>query len=234
MKSYIRLVSIVVLCCFFLNSTLLFAQIGPEKELDPLATELKPLKSEVLKAEILSRDFVELLKVDEEIKGLYAHITKMGYAAQKGEKNFWGIRETYLDEDKEVTYTVRIQDYTKRDSKDVAAIGQVTISTIDMSETYSFYLEAPGGDFGKVVEYSIDKELRILKADSLWSCIQKYLKERCSSVCIDAIGKTCPGFWAAYFLCASRVCGGCFVKAVLCCACDCTWWCKRVVGCCDR
>lgn len=233
MRNVSKLVSLMVLFCFILNTTLVFAQPETVKEFAPLSAELKPLKSEALKADALSREFSKLLKVDNEIKALDAHLTSKGFVAQKGAKNFWGVRETYQQEGKKVVYIVRIQDYTKRGSKDVAAIGQVTVTAGDRSETYSFYLDAPEGNFEKAIEYRIDKKLKILQANSWWSCVKNYLKKKCIAVCVGAL-VSCSGTWAAYLGCVAAACGGCFVAASACCGCDCSWWCKWAAGCCDR
>jgi len=236
MKNFMGTISMLALCCFLLNPTLLLAQTESGKELVPLATELKPIKSEVLKSTALSTYFKKLLQVDHEIKALDSHLKTQGFAAQKAAKNFYGIRETYQQEGKKVTYTVRLQDYTKQGSKDAAAIGQVTVKAGDRSQTYSFYLFAPNGNFEAMEEFQVDKKLNIIKANSWWSCVKRYIRNKCASACINALVSCAPGASTVvgYVLCVAAKCGGCVLKSLVCCGCDCSWWCKWAVGCCDR
>lgn len=236
MKIFSKIVSLIVVSYFFFNTTLLFAQPEPVKELVPLVTKLKPLKSEVLKPNILSRDFDKLLRVDEEIKALAVHLKNKGFVAQKEQKNFWGQREIYEREGKQVINTVRIQDFTKPGSKDVAAIGHITVTAGNRSQTYSFYLFAPNGNFDAMEEYQIDKKLNILKAHSWWSCVKNYIRTQCGNVCLSALTGCAPAAATVveYIGCVAVRCGGCALKSLGCCACDCSWRCRWAVGCCDR
>jgi len=236
MKTFVNAATaIAVLCGLVLNSTLSF---GAEKtrRVERPAVELKPIKSEVLTADVLAKKFVSLNKVDKQIRALNTHLTKQGFAAQTGPKNFWGVTETYQDKAKGTTvdFAVHLQDYAKPGSKDAAAVAQVVVTAGKESQTYSFYLLAPGGNFDKATEYAIGRDLKIAPATSWWSCVKAYMRKHCVSTCLESL-VTCPKTsWAAYLGCVAVKCGGCFIKGSLCCACDCSWWCKWAVGCCDR
>lgn len=220
-----RLISMLIAGCFFLNAAILYAQTEP----------LKPVKSEILKAEALSSKFERLNRADEEIIALSNDLRKKGFQVQKGDKNFWGFQETYEKEDKTVTFSVYFQDYTKPNSKDVAATGQVRVVDGDRSEIYSFSLEAPGGAFDKAIEHRVDKKLGILKANSWWSCVRSRLL-KASVACASSLITCAPSAptWAGYLACVAAKCGITYTKVAACCACDCRWTCKWAVGCCDR
>lgn len=230
-----RFISMIIICCFFINSVPIFAQTVPIKENEPLAVELKPIKSKILKAKYLSPVFAKLYKADKEIIDLGDDLKKKGFQVQKGIKNFWGIQETFSKDGKTVTYSVYIQDYTKPNSKDTAAIGQVRVIAGDRSEMYSFSLEAPDGDFDKAIEYRIDKKLGISKANSWWSCVKRRLLGS-TATCAGSLLTCAPAAatWAGYLACVAASCGFAYAKVTACCSCDCSWWCRGAVGCCDR
>jgi hypothetical protein len=73
----------------------------------------------------------------------------------------------------------------------------------------------------------------VIEAESWWSAFKACLHGRCGSTCLSAL-VSCSGTWAAYFWCLVAKCGGCVVKCAACSTCDCRWWCKWAVGCCDR
>jgi hypothetical protein len=228
--------TIMILCCFFLSPAFLFAQPEADKQLVPLNVDVKPVKAEVFKAKSVLNEFNKLLTVDQEIKALDVHLKSKGFVAQKEAKNLYGIRETYEKEGQKVIYTVRLQDYTKKGSKDAAAIGQVTVTAGKRTQTYSFYLFAPNGNFEAMEEFQIDKRLNILKANSWWSCVKSYIRKKCASTCLDALVSCAPAAATVvgYVACVAVKCGGCALKSMVCCACDCSWWCRWAVGCCDR
>lgn len=237
MKSMFKVaVSLILMSCFLLNSIPLFAQPEPVREPAAVAADLQPAKSEVLKAKVVAKKFDALLKVDEGIKALDTHLIGKGFLAQKEVKNFWGRQEIYKDKDKKLTYTVYLQDYIKKDSRDVVALGHVTLRVGDRSETYSFYLLAPNGNFEEMEEYQITKKLDILRANSWWSCVKARIKKKCPTVCLSALVTCLPTAVTVvgYVVCVAATCGRCALGSIACCSCDCGWTCSWAVGCCDR
>jgi len=93
------------------------------------------------------------------------------------------------------------------------------------------YIDMPSGamEMGGAAIVSGD----VIEAESWWSAFRTCLTHRCGSACLSAL-VTCSGTWAAYFWCLVAKCGGCVVKCAGCSTCDCRWWCKWAVGCCDR
>jgi hypothetical protein len=236
-------ISIIAMCCFLFGAVPLLAQTEPAQEKDQIDLQVKLIKTEVLAPAVLAPQFRTLLKADEEVKAIDTHLKKMGFAPQmeplglKKVPNFWGSRETYQNKLAEKgTYTVQLQSYIKQGSKDSAALGRVVLTVGERSEIYSFYLIAPGGNFEAMEEYRIDKRLNILKANSWWSCVKSYIKKKCASACLSALVECAPGASSVlgYVVCVAAKCGGCALKSMACCACDCSWWCKWAVGCCDR
>lgn len=235
-----RFISIVVMCCFLLIAMPSFAQ--QEEQPSPTTPQLKPIKSETLSQSAVAQKFNTLMKVDDEIRAIDTHLQGLGFSPQveqKGVQNFWGTSDTYKNpaNNERLTFTVNIRSYTKPGSKDLMAICQTTISAMNRSQTYSFYLLAPNGNFDAMEEYTIDNNLQVIKANSWWSCIQNYVRNRCGSTCTNALISclfplpTIPGYIACI---AIRCAGYCTVGSFACCSCNCSWWCRWAAGCCRR
>ena len=230
-------VIILMLSCFLLNSLPLFAQAEPIKKDEPLTAEFKPLKSEFFKGKRVAANFARLYKEDEEIIALADDLKKKGFHAQKWVHNFWGIQQSYKIKDKIATYSFYIQDYAKPNSKDLAAIGQVRVIAEDGSQRYSFYLEAPDGDFDNAIEYCTNENLQISKANSWWSYVKSGLPSYlaiCEASLVHCTAASWLPSWVGYLRCVAAACGLAYTKASACSGCRCQWWCKWGVGCCDR
>ncbi len=245
MKHFISIV-IIVMCCILLGPVPSFAQTGSSQEDEQIDNELMPTKTEVLEPVDLAQNFRTLLKEDEEVKAIDSHLKKMNFVAQveperkvavtkKKETNFWGYRQTYQSKTGEKgTFTVQLHSYLKRGSKDSAALGRVVVIVGERSDVYSFYLFAPGGNFRAMEEYRIDNNLKIVKANSWWSCVQSYIRRKCPSICTQALITCLPTAptVVGYIGCVVSTCASdCAFGSLTSCACDCRWWCKRAVGC---
>lgn len=194
-----------------------------------------------LRKDTVAGKFAKLNKVDKEIKALDQHLKRKGFRPQKEKRNFWGIKGTYEDNDRKATFSVVIQDYTKPKSKDGAAIGQVTVAADGRSEVYSFDLIAPEGKVEKAKEYRVDKKLKVMEAESWWSCVQGELNRQCGSILVNclrgAIAAAVAGgplSWATFLSWLAGCIGVPFAKIALCCGCNCSWWCSWAVGCCRQ
>ena len=227
-----RFIIVLMLNCFLLTSVPLFAQTGPVKKNEPLAAEFKPLKSEVFKGKRVAANFAKLYKEDEEIIALADDLKKKGFHAQKWVHNFWGIQQSYKIKDKIATYSCYIQDYAKPNSKDLAAIGQVRATANDRSEIYTFYLEAPDGNFDSAIEYCTNEKLGISKAHSWWSYVKSRLPAY-PAACKASLVACTAASWAGYLRCIVTACDLSNTKAAARSGCGCRWWCKWGVGCCD-
>lgn len=195
-------------------------------------------KSTKMRRDVVAGKFTKLHKIDKEIKALDVHLKKKGFRAQKEKKNFWGIKSDYEDKDKKATFSVIVQDYYKPKSKDGAAVGQMTISAGDRTEVYSFDLIAPGGKPKKAKEYRVDKKLKVLEANSWWSCVLGQLQKQIPNI-VTSIARCCvvaavsgPFSWASFLGCIAGAVGWPFARASACCGCNCGWWCRWAVGCC--
>ncbi|GAA0375231.1 hypothetical protein Acor_67390 [Acrocarpospora corrugata] len=74
---------------------------------------------------------------------------------------------------------------------------------------------------------------RLAVRDGWWDALVGCLGRSCGGVCLSA-ALTCPKInWAAFLVCLAGRCGLCVVKCGACATCDCTWWCRPVVGCCN-
>lgn len=115
---------------------------------------------------------------------------------------------------------------------DQGAVLTATVKAGDQEETHEILLEAPGGNFRQTREYTIEGA-KVVETNSWWSAWVGCLNRNCASTCLNALW-SCTGTWAAYFWCVAARCGGCVLKCAACSTCDCSWWCRWAVGCCDR
>ena len=115
---------------------------------------------------------------------------------------------------------------------DQAAVLTTTIKAGDQEETYEAFLEAPGGDFRRAREYTMEGA-KVVETQSWWTAWVGCLRGRCASTCLSALVR-CSGTWTAYFWCVVARCGGCVLRCAACATCDCSWWCRWAAGCCDR
>jgi hypothetical protein len=112
------------------------------------------------------------------------------------------------------------------------AVATCTVKGGGNVETYDLLLEAPGGNFEKAQEWTIEQG-KVVEAHSWWSAWVGCLYSRCASTCLSALWQ-CAGTWTAYFWCVVARCGGCVLRCAACATCDCSWWCRWAAGCCDR
>ena len=209
-------VVLTILFSFVIYSMPAFAQVLPEPQFEKLTR----VDHKVFDGKVLAPIFDKLQKVDEEIRVLTYDLQAKKFSPLEGTKNYWGMSETYRTEDKKtITLEVYLRDFSRPNSKDVSAIGQFKVSSGDRSEVYSFSLLAPKGDFEQAIEYTVDENLKILKADSWWRCVKKRLIRKCAGPCVTSI-IACSGTWAAYIGCVALACGGCFTRISACCGCN--------------
>jgi len=200
---------------------------------------VKVLSSQILGRGPAAMSFSRLSKSDEELQAVSRELMQQGYKPQTRPENHFGWDIAYQRRDGETAkVSIRLQDYAKPGSKDAGAIGSITIAASNRSDTYSFSLIAPEGNFEKVIEYRVDRQtLKVEQAHSFWTCFRDRVSSQCAGVCITALGSclvTSGGSWASYLLCLASRCGLCAAKAFGCCLCDCSWWCRWAVGCCHR
>ena len=127
-----------------------------------------------------------------------------GFEEQTGAENYFGVSETYDGADgKTVTLEFVMQDYKKKGSKDVGAVGTVKITSADNSETYPLSLVATDGDFNNVIENKTNKKGGVERAHSWFTCWWNRVRTQCGSVAWSAI-TTCPySSWAAWTACGA-------------------------------
>lgn len=190
-----------------------------------------PTKPQELAA--LSKSFETVAKKPG-MKALSEQLVGQGFKPEKtaGKNAFFGATETVKSDDgKTATFDIKVQSYSKAGSKDKAAVVIVTAKSGQNSETYQFSLMAPGGDFEKAAEFTVDKNNKVKKANSWYTRWKACLRDRCATACLGAL-VTCTGTWAAYFWCVVARCGGCVLRCSACASCNCSFWCKWAVGCC--
>lgn len=199
----------------------------------PAATFVTNIATKHHDVKALSQNF-EALSKKASIKALSGKLTEEGFKPQKTGKNaYFGATETIKSNDgKTATFDIKVQSYAKAGSKDKGAVGMVTVKSGGNSDTYQFSLLAPGGDFEKAVEFTVDKNNKVKKANSWWSRWIRCLRNRCASTCLGAL-TACSGTWAAYFWCVVAACGGCVLRCSGCATCNCRWWCRWAAGCCE-
>ncbi|MGE5343840.1 MAG: hypothetical protein ACM3SY_20410 [Candidatus Omnitrophota bacterium] len=230
-KKNVLLKSLVIgFFCIFLVAPIILAQESDQK------TGKVDIQNKNLGTAILKSKMSNLTKTDEEMKALHDKLTQLGYEPLTSRTNYFGQENVLRDRlnNKSLKHSIIVQDYSKKDSKDSAALIQITLSGEGRSEYYSFYLIAPQGDFKNAEEYRADPiSLGVTKANSWWSCVQSRLGE-CGATCLGSL-LTCPkANWAGYLACVAVRCGGCYTRIAACCTCNCSWWCKWGAGCCQQ
>jgi hypothetical protein len=201
---------------------------------------------EFLDPEVVQRELTRIAGVRPELQRLTEATGARGYVALDAPDAVSGFRysaranrdisappefgEVAPVTDVQVEFWVR--SLTKPGSADQAAVITATISAGINSTTYDTFLEAPGGNFNQANEFLI-QDNRLVEAESWWSALVNCLSGSCATICLGAL-VTCGGAWAAYLLCVLVACGGCGTKCAACATCDCTWWCRWAVGCCDQ
>lgn len=191
--------------------------------------------AKVVKSENIdvAQEFATKEATDKKTKAASDYLQERGFNAKTGAGATLGKREILRGKNEqgqevEVVQTMKVKDYVKKNSKDSAAIAEVEISSQGEKRTYTFILEAQGGDINNVKEMKVSEEGKVQSANSFWSCVYR----RCP--CMAAFYSCWNGSWVDYFSCIWRNCGlSCWTSASACCSCDCSWWCRWAVGCCD-
>ena len=112
-----------------------------------------------------------------------------------------------------------------------AAVVSAAIVAGSNSKRYEALVEAQEDDFLRATEQLVVNG-EIADAHSWWSVMKECLTDKCGGACVTSL-VACTGTWAAYLYCVAAACGLCWGKCVACEACDCSWWCRWGVGCCD-
>ena len=238
MKARLRyLIAGVMVCTLLLCNLSAVVMAQPQNETQKNQTQrgqgqgnAKVVKSENID---VAQEFAAKQTTDKKIKAAHNYLKERGYEAKTGAGATLGKKETLRGkneqgQDVEVVQTMKVQDYVKKNSKDSAAVAEVEISSQGQKRTYTFILEAQGGDINKVKEMKVSEEGKVQAANSFWSCVYR----RCP--CMANFYSCWNGSWTYYFSCIWRNCGlSCWTSASACCSCDCSWWCRWAVGCCD-
>ena len=208
-------------------------------------------KIEFLPPASVASTFATLLRADQEIKAIDVNLASKGLVAGTGDISYWGVKAAYGTGADQVTVTMVLRSYSPKftiytpvpQKTDAYAAAQVTVSGQGRSDTYSFSLLAPKGDFSKSSEWKVVDpatldvlNLSVSPAFSWWSCVWSYLRNKCAGICAAAAVHcvATSATWPAYLACVAGPCGGCLTKALVCCTCNCRWWCKWACGCCHR
>jgi hypothetical protein len=132
---------------------------------------------------------------------------------------------------RDVEFSLVGQSYSKADAE-----GAVVTLTIRAGGNYaqqSILVEQEvGGNYQQIRESVVEND-QVVPADSWWSAWVGCLYRNCAWSCLQSLW-SCSGTWAAYFWCVVAWCGGCVTKCAGCATCDCSWWCRWAVGCCDQ
>jgi hypothetical protein len=201
--------------------------------------------------EVEQSDPIDTMEVSNEIakikqgkkgKALHDHLDNRGFKASgTAKKDLYGQRTRYKDPDKpnvKHTHTIVLQNYQQEGSSDAGALASVTITTTGggppQTTTYDFALIAEDGNPDMTTELTATEEGTVVEANSWYSCLRTRITQKCGGACITALGTCWATTWAGYLECLAISCGGCLVACTGCCSCDCSWWCRWGVGCCDR
>lgn len=205
---------------------------------------IKARTDEFLDHTQVSKSMMIRTKREPKLAKLLKHAEKRGYKRATGEKDFMGLKTTIKAKQpvkapqgfkgtvEEVNFEFNLQNLTKKGAKDQLAIAIVEIKAGEWSEIYSMLLEAPDGDFKKHREFFV-KDNRILKANSWYDRTLNCMFNKCIGPCLEAFINCIGLTWALYLWCVAIECGTCFAECAACAVCNCRWWCRWGVGCCE-
>ncbi|QLH23604.1 hypothetical protein [Streptomyces sp. Rer75] len=105
-----------------------------------------------------------------------------------------------------------------------------------VSHDYVFVLDTTSDQFlAGVNELTPDADGHLVTRDGWWEALTScFGSSDCGSTCLSAALTCPPAGWAVYLACLAGRCGGCVVSCAACATCDCTWWCRPAVGCCNN
>jgi len=208
------------------------------------AQEVQPVAQQVLSKETVVQRFKDLGQESRTIQLLDGELRKLQLSPATESEEYWGQTGTYQrvveGRQEHLLFSVYVRDYAKRDSKDAAALGQVTLTdSSGGTSTYSFFLLAPEGKVENAQEYAVaNNEVKL--QHSWWTCVKGQLSTA-AGTCVNslascALPSTIAGNfkWAVYLGCVAGACGLAFAKAALCCACNGSSWCSWAVGKCSQ
>jgi hypothetical protein len=235
-------VSILLACCLAVQPVPTFGQEKPPESAP--ADEVQRVAMRELSKEIVIQRFQELSKESRSAQLLDGKLRSLQFLPAAEKERYWGHTSTYQrtveGRPEHLIYTIYVHDYVKSNSKDGAALAQVTLTNSSGgTTTYSFFLVAPDGDVKRTQEYAVSNgEIQLQHS---WStCLQGQLST-VGGTCASAVVSCAipspfggPFSWAAYLGCVAVACAGAFVKAALCCACNGSSWCSWAVGSCSQ
>jgi hypothetical protein len=235
-------ISLLLIYCLILQPAPSF---GSENTPEPApAQELQPIAQQILSKDTLIQKFKDLGNESRSVQLLDGELRKLQFTPATEAESYWGQSITYQrtvgGSQEHLLFSVYVQDYVKRNSKDAAALGQVTLAhSTGETTTYSFYLLAPEGNVENAQEYAVaNNEVKI--QHSWWTCVKGQLKTA-AGTCVNALASCALGSsiagnfkWAVYLGCVAGACALAFVKAAACCACNGSSWCSWAVGSCSQ
>lgn len=129
-----------------------------------------------------------------------------------------------------LTHEILLQGFSR--GEDQAAAGTVTVTAGPYTSDYSLLLEAPRGDINRMIERTV-RGTELVLVDGWWDRFRRCLGT-CGGPCLAALG-TCivAGALPAILACLAVSCGGCAARCSACATCNCRWWCRWAVGCCE-
>ncbi len=183
----------------------------------------------------------DLMKADQHPVRAGEYLTRdQGFTALDTKDSYWGmeivVENTKLK--KSLTCVFLIQDYSKKDSKDFAAVAHTTVTVEDKAgprtELYPFGLIATGGKVETYSEFYIDQlRLKVLPINSFIKKLTENISAKCKT-CATAVGKCAYTSWSSYMACISKECGECFARVLAAYACGCAKICSDICGCAGR
>ena len=178
-------------------------------------------------------DMARLLQTDLGMKSLKSEIDDAGFKPVAGSKGAWGTKGSWTrNDDQTVKFEISLQGFAKPGSKDSMALLIMTMTgPKGETDTYRCSLRAPAGKLANVVERYVDKNNKVLLANSYWTRAWNCIRSTCGGPCVRSLTGCTAGI-VPCIVSVLTVCGGCAVKCLACAGCNCRWWCKWAVGCC--
>jgi len=230
-------ISIPLICCLALQSTLSF---GQEKTAKSAPDQIvQQVAAQEISKEIVIDRFKQLGLESRDMRLLDSKLRNLKFSPATAPEHYWGKTSTYQriieGRPEHLIVAMYVRDYVKQNSKDAAGLAQLTLtSSSGLAKTYSFYLIAPGADFKQVQEYAVTSDIVTLQ-HSWWTCFKCQLVS-VGVQCAEALATCAPSAETVvgYLGCVGLACGEAAVGASACCLCNGDWWCSWAVGSCSQ
>jgi hypothetical protein len=198
------------------------------------------------KEEALQNQLSSMAQNDETYRAALGELKSRSMALNDEIQPFgWSVQDTHVTGNYNKSF-VMVQDLSGGGGpgEDVGLITSVvqgqddkglprTLTTVEVRVKPS----QPGFNLDQIKAEVIARDGKAIAAGTvgvrdIFSRFGNCVRSSCAQVCLGAL-TGCVGAWPVYLQCVAVACGGCALKCAGCAGCNCGFWCKWAVGCCE-